>query len=279
MKLGYLGPKGTFSEQAALAYAGNLAGEVLLEQFSTIYDVICAVETGDVQEGIVPFENSIEGIVTNTIDTLIFDVNLWIKAEVTIPIAHSLLVQKDYAGEPIQKIFSHPQALAQCRKFIREKFGNVEVEPVSSTAASAEIVSKGVRNWAGIGTRRAGELFGLRPLYQQIQDENHNATRFLVVSKKAPQSADLCNKKASIVFSTMHKPGELYKILDIISIWDLNMTKIESRPMRNQMGKYVFLIDLEVNDAGDFHDALKMIERKTSFFKNLGVYDIIKPMN
>lgn len=270
MKIGYLGPEGTFTHQAALKYTKDLK-EFELIAFPIITDVLQAVENGEVDEGVVPFENSIEGTVTFTIDSLIFDVDVVIEAEIVIPIRHNLAAKKGCRAENLVKILSHPQALAQCRKYLDGKYRSVEKIQFASTAGAAKMVSVTEDAWGAICTTQAAEAFGLEILEEDIQDENQNKTRFLVVSKK--YNANLVYEgKTSIVFSTEDKPGELYKILDIISIWDLNMTKIESRPMKNELGKYVFYVDMESKNAADIRDAIKMIERKTAFFKHLGTY-------
>lgn len=269
MKIGYLGPEGTFTHQAAMKYARSLK-KFEFVPFSVITDVLQAVESGEVDEGVVPFENSIEGTVTFTIDSLIFDVNVVIEAEIVMPIHHNLVVQEGCRGEDLVKILSHPQALAQCRKYLEGKFKDVEKIQFSSTAGAAKIISETNEAWGAICTAEAAAAYGLKILDEGIQDENQNKTRFLVVSKK--QSVKPVEGKTSIAFSTEDKPGELYRILDIISIWDLNMTKIESRPMKNELGRYVFYVDMESKNAADIQDAIKMIERKTDFFKHLGTY-------
>lgn len=270
MKIGYLGPQGTFSEQAAITYTKNIPNCHCI-CYNSIHDVLLAVENGEVTEGVVPFENSIEGTVTSTIDSLIFDVNLSIIAEVIIPIRHNLIVNKLYNGEKITKIMSHPQALAQCRKFIQDNYPESAIEPVNSTAQSAMIVSQLDCNIAGISTARAAELFNNKILYKDIQDEEHNKTRFVVVTK--PTNVTYFEKTTFVLYID-HKPGALYKILDIIALWDINMTKIESRPMKNELGKYVFLIDVEAKNLNDLKDCIKMLERKTFKFKLLGSYPV-----
>lgn len=270
MKIGYLGPEGTFTHQAALKYTKDFKNFELIA-FPIITDVLQAVETGEVDEGVVPFENSIEGTVTFTIDSLIFDVDVVIEAEIVIPIRHNLVAKKGCRAEDLVKILSHPQALAQCRKYLDGKYRSVEKIQFGSTAGAAKMVSQTGEAWGAICTAEAANAFGLEILDEDIQDENQNKTRFLVVSKKH-NAKPVYEGKTSIVFSTEDKPGELYKILDIISIWDLNMTKIESRPMKNELGKYVFYIDMESKNAADIRDAIKMIERKTAFFKHLGTY-------
>ena len=273
MKIGYLGPEGTFSQMAAVKYAKN-AGVCDIVPFSKITDVLKAVENGDVDEGVVPFENSIEGTVNFTLDSLIFDVELFIKAEITVPIRHNLMTRAECVGKYPEKIFSHPQSLAQCRKYLEEHYGNVETIQVLSNSEAAKIVSESDKNYFAVSTESAAEIYGLSIVEKGIQDKSHNETRFFAVSK---QDTGITRKgKTSLVFSIDHKPGELYKALDILSIWDINLTKIESRPMKDHLGAYIFYIDLECDNINDRIDALKMLERKTNFFKLLGTYDIIK---
>lgn len=274
IKIGYLGPEGTFSEQAAINYCKNIKDFQLIK-FSNIQDVIIAVSKNEISEGIVPFENSTEGTVTVTADTLIFDADVYIKTDLILPVNENIFVKKNYNGEKINKILSHPQAIAQCRNYLHKNFNNIPIENINSTALSAELVSESKEFIAGIGPERAAELFGLKIIGYNIQDENYNATRFIVLTSKKP-SENIEHEKTSIIFTTKNKPGELYKILDIFSIWDINLTKIESRPMKNKLGTYMFIVDIESQNFDDVKDALKMIKRKSSFFKNLGSYTSFK---
>lgn len=273
MKIGFLGPKGTFSEQAAYTYAKKQESKEFV-QYNTIYDVLNAVNCSEIQEGIVPLENSIEGIVTSTIDVLIFNEKLFIKSEIVIPVEENFLVKKEYNGQKITKILSHPQALGQCNHFVRKYYADSELIPVNSTAEAAKIVSESTEFMASLSPKRAAEVYNLKMLYEKIQDDKSNQTRFVVVTKQKPKEP-IAGLKTSIVFSTQHKPGNLYRILDILAIWDLNMTKIESRPMKHELGTYVFFVDLEAENNKDLKDALKMIERKTSYFKFLGSYPVL----
>lgn len=270
LKIGYLGPEGTFSHQAARKYIRGREGAELVA-FITIPDCLEAASKGQINFAVVPIENSIEGTVNFTIDSLIFDVDVTIIEDLVLPIKHNLVARKGVTAESITKIFSHPQALAQCRKKLDANHHGIERVQVTSTAESARTVLNSHECWAGICTKEAAEIFDLQILQEDLQDEMLNETRFLVVTGQKNIKTTL-EGKTSIVFGTDDKPGELYKILDIIAIWDLNMTKIESRPMKNELGRYVFYIDMESNNAADIRDALKMIERKASFFKHLGTY-------
>lgn len=274
MKIGYMGPEGTFSEEAAQTYSKSVSGAELV-QYSSIYQVLEAVERDETQECIVPLENSIEGTVTSTIDFLIFHSSLYIKAEIVIPVWEDFLVRKNYQNENITQILSHPQALAQCTGFIRKNFPDSVLVPTNSTAEAASLVAKSLEPIAALAPKRAAEVYGLKTLYQSVQDDDRNSTRFVVVTKEHIKER-AGNAKSSIVFATQNKPGDLHRILDILSIWEINMTKIESRPMKHQLGTYVFFIDLEAKNLKDLRAAMKMVARKTSIFKFLGSYPVLK---
>jgi len=274
MKIGYLGPQGTFSHKAAKEFAKTQENHELVP-FNYIVDCLDAVNKKALDFAVVPFENSIEGTVTFTIDSLIFDVDVIIEQEIILPITHNLAVKNGVKKEVITKILSHPQALAQCKKYLDKNFHDAEKIQVSSTAEAGNIVSQSNECLGAVCTKEAAELFGLTIIEESIQDEVQNKTRFLVVSKDGP-TLPKYEGKTSIVFGTGNEPGSLYRILDIMAIWDLNMSKIESRPRKNELGKYVFYIDMESTNAADISDALKMIERKTSFFKHLGTYHTLQ---
>ncbi len=275
MNVGYLGPEGTFSQLAAEKYIKTIYNEYCsLVPFAKIQDVLKAVANGEIDEGVVPFENSIEGTVNYTIDSLIFDVDLFIKNEIIIPICHNIMTRKECVGKRPKKIFSHPQSLAQCRKYIEKNYPDVETIQVLSNSEAAKIVKESTDEYFAISTNAAAKIYSLDIIESEIQDRSHNETRFFTVTKKDTRNID--GAKTSLVFSTLNKPGELYRALDILSIWDINLTKIESRPLKDHLGTYIFYIDLECDNVYDRLDALKMLERKTNFFKHLGTYDILK---
>ena len=192
-----------------------------------------------------------------------------------IPVWEDFLVKKEYNGEKITKILSHPQALSQCAGFLRKHFPDVLLQATNSTAEAAKIVSESKECIASLSPKQSAQVYQLKALYEGVQDDDQNETRFVVVSKQKPKQ-QAKGKKTSIVFTTGHKPGDLYRVLDIISIWDINMTKIESRPMKHQLGTYIFFVDLETEIQQDLDAALKMIARKTTYFKFLGSYTVLK---
>ena len=274
MKLGYLGPKGTFSEQAAMMYAAKCPYDCEYEMFLNITDVISAVGDGIIDEGIVPLENSIEGTVTSTVDTLIFDAELYINSELILSVNQNLMVKKGVCLNDVKKIISHPQGLAQCRKYIKTT-GISETVAVSSTAEAAHIVSQGKGDTAAIAPKRAAEVYGLDIIGENIQDDGTNSTRFIVISKHKPELKSGMRTSIAFTLDDDNSPGRLYKVLDILNIYEINMIKIESRPAKHKLGTYVFCIELVADDNEDLKDAVKMLKRKVAFFKFLGSYSSI----
>ncbi|MDK2798791.1 MAG: prephenate dehydratase [Clostridiales bacterium] len=274
MKIGFLGPKGTFSQQAAEIYIDGLHAELI--QFANIAELIFAVNNGKIDEAVVPVENSIEGPVNVTLDMMAWDVDLKIKREIVVPIIHNLMVNKKQKN--ISLILSHPQAIGQCREFLNKHYPNIPIKYTYSTAQAAQLVaehsfSDNNEGWAAIAAQKASEEYNLVITHRSIQDKSNNVTRFIVLSQYSAEKTE--NSKTSIIFSTENKPGSLYRILQILHLWDINMTRIESRPAKNNLGNYIFFVDIEGHwEDDDIRDALTMIKRKTSFFKMLGSYPI-----
>jgi prephenate dehydratase len=274
VKIGYLGPKGTFSQEATLKYIESKKIQNFeIYEYNGISDLIFAVSHKEIDEGVAPIENSLEGAINVTLDMLASDVDLMIKDEVVISIVQNLLVKKGTDPEKIQCIVSHPQPIGQCRKFISTRYPDAHIKYVYSTAGAAEEVAQCDRSMAAIGSSIAARVYGLDIQENGIQDSDNNLTRFAVIAHN--DSSRTGNDKTSIVFSSEDKPGSLYRILDIFNLWDINMTRIESRPAKNELGKYIFFIDiLGHRDDEDLKDALTMVKRKSSFYKFLGSYPI-----
>ncbi|MGN1318843.1 MAG: prephenate dehydratase [Lachnospirales bacterium] len=271
MKVGYLGPRGTFTEQAAKI----MMPKDELIPYHSFSEALKAVNSDELDCAVVPIENSIEGIVNQTVDCLIFDVNLYIQKLLILPINQCFITKFGADLENITKIYSHSHAIPQCKKYISEKYPKADTISASSTAEAIKFVANSSDNIAGIGNKMAAELYGLQVVEDSIQDTDDNFTMFIKVEKK--ESFDYeSGKKITLCFSTANEPGALYKLLDIFSIFDINMSKIYSRPMKNKPMEYIFFIDIEIeNNVNDIRDALKLIERKTTFFKNLGSYNVI----
>lgn len=270
MKLGYLGPEGTFSEQAALKFIDKYD----IIPFHTIWEVLENVNSGVVDAGIVPIENSTEGTINVTVDSITFDTDLFIQSEIILNIEQNLLAKPGYSKSDIIKVVSHPQPLAQCQQYLRKNFPNAETVSVNSTADASRIVKESNEPIASIGIKRCADVYGLNILEECIQDKDDNYTNFVLVSKNDTSMPDI-GSKITIAFSILSEPGQLYRVLDIMAIWDINMTKIISRPMRNKTGEYVFFVDMELNnEKQDILNAIEMLKRKTVFFKILGSYSV-----
>lgn len=266
-KISFLGPNGTFTHEAASTISDNLIS------FCSIQSVMESVVNDKCKNGIVPIENSIEGSVTLTLDLLVHKFDLMIEGEIIIPINHNLLVNEGTQIEDITDVYSHSQALAQCQPFLEKM--NVNKHFSLSTAAAAKKV-EGQKNVAAIGTLTAGKLYNLKPLACNIQDNDTNQTRFIILSKNdhKPTGKD----KTSIVFSLYadSESGALYKILKIFAQENISLTKIESRPSKEGLGSYIFFIDLEGHRLNArISNILTEVKDKTSFFKILGSYPLV----
>jgi len=273
IKIGYLGPKGTFSFEAMKKYTGN--GPYDAQDYLSIPEIILAVQDGKLDEAIVPIENSIEGAVNATMDMIATEAGLMIKAELVLPIREHLLVKPGTDISGIRYVLSHPQPLGQCRRFLSGQLPYAQTKAVYSTSAAAQEVAEGSNELAAIGSAAAAAEYGLEIAKTDIQDNHNNHTRFIVVGMNdSPKSG---NDKTSIVFSTEDEPGSLYRVLDIFNLWDINMARIESRPAKHRLGRYIFFVDLLGHrEDGDLRDALIMVSRKTSFLKILGSYPIFR---
>lgn len=269
-KIGFLGPEGTFSHEAALKFSAKMNDGILVA-FASIPDLMAAVDGGELDEAIFPIENSLEGGVIPTLDILMEASRVKITGELTHEIHENLLGKKGTKKEDIKLIISHSQPLGQCRRYLHENFNGVELKSVNSTSVAAETVKDSDGTVASIGSAAAAKLYDLEILQPDIQDEYGNETRFIVVGSGDVENRGRC--KTSIIFSVGHTPGSLYKVLGILDLWEINMTRIESRPAKGRLGEYVFYVDIDGHMADpDTAEALQMIRRKTTFYKFLGSY-------
>ena len=269
----FLGPEGTFTEEAVLANMPE--GDYHPFPYPSIRDVLKAVESGEAALGLVPIENSIEGSVVATLDSLAFGFDeLRIVREVTHQIHQQLIARKAVELHTVTKVISHPHAYAQCRNFIREHLGNVEHEATDSTAEAVRRVSRVDRPWVAVGTRLAAEMYECHVVAADIEDAEDNRTRFVFVSRDpAPQDLDV-RYKTSIVCGIAHdQPGSLLLILQEFAHRYVNLTKIESRPTKQGLGDYIFFIDMEGRSSdGPIAQALKCLVCKLPWVKLLGSY-------
>lgn len=236
-----LGPRGTFSEEAALLRA---APEDLVT-FASFPALVSAVETGLADEAVIPIENSIEGAVSTTLDLLIHETALRIAGELVLPVRHFLVTRPGVRIDDVRIVTSHPQALGQCRRFLDRCLPAVEQVAALSTSGAVQDVAEGSDDHrAAIGTRRAAELYGGAILAHDIQDARSNVTRFVVLAREdAPPTGD---DKTSLGFLVRENiPGALHSVLTVLADERIQMTKIESRPTKGWLGEYVFLIDFE----------------------------------
>lgn len=269
IRVGFLGPPGTYSEEVAKRLFGETAR---LLPFGSIDLAIRAVAGGEIPQCVVPIENSLEGSVNVTLDTLAHEVELYISREIVMPVRHNLLVRE--VGRDIRLVLSHPQALAQCRRTLSRLYPAAELRPVDSTAEAARRVAEGEAGMAAIGSRSAAVLYGLELLAADIQDTSSNCTRFVTLQVHPLDPLGPGRWKTSIVCQIDgSRPGSLYHVLAEFAEREVNLTKIESRPARTGLGAYLFFLDME-GGIGEpkVLEALRAVERRSLWFKNLGSY-------
>ncbi|MFA5927961.1 MAG: prephenate dehydratase [Candidatus Margulisiibacteriota bacterium] len=269
-KVAFLGPSGTFSEAAGLYFVAN--SDLKLVPYETIFDAIKAVENEETEKAVVPIENSIEGSITTTMDLLV-NSDVLIEKEIDLPIVNNLLVLPGAKISKITDVISHPQPIAQCQNFLRTTWPKVNTHKADSTADAASLVAKWKKpNFAAIGHANLAKLYGLEIAASNINDYKGNMTRFVVIGQDQPKPSG--KDKTSMVFSlAKDQPGSLYKVLGEFAKRKLNLTKIESRPAKKEIGDYLFFIDLEgsVQDKS-VAEALEIVQDTASFFKLLGSY-------
>jgi prephenate dehydratase len=270
--IGYLGPQGTFTEQALLSQPDLATGS--LRPLNSISDVIAATSGGDIDLGFVPIENAIEGSVNVTIDALAFEAQLLIQREVVISIELDLLAPPGATLGDVEKVLSMPMATAQCRLYLNEHLPGVELEATNSTADAARIVGeRGDPTCAAISPRRAGELHGLEALANDVEDHPDNQTRFVAVAPAGIPSPTGHDKTMIIVFQRADRPGNLLTILQEFAARSINLTKLESRPTKKGLGDYCFIIDLEGHISDELvADCLRNIRSKQEDVKFVGSF-------
>jgi len=273
-RVGFLGPHGTFAEEAILTQP-DLAGQDLTP-LRSVPDVIGAVERGDVAVGLVPIENSIEGTVTVTLDTLAFDTDLLIQREVDLPVSLNLCARPGIKLGAVRRVLSHPNPLGQCRVWLSRKLPDVETVVTNSTAEAAEQVAAttGEVGVAAICTAYAAELNRLEVIASEIEDHPENQTRFVLVGHGVPGPTG--HDKTSIVcFQREDRPGSLLAILQEFAARAINLTKLESRPTKRSLGDYCFFIDFSGHVVDELvADCLRNLRAKQAEVKFLGSYPV-----
>ncbi len=272
MKVAFLGPAGTFAEEALRSSATGPVDEV---PYPTVYETVMAVHSGAAERAVVPIENSLEGSVTATLDTLAGEAeDVRIAAEVVLPVNHCLVARAGIELGDVTRVLSHPQAISQCRAFLRESLAGAQPASAPSTADAVRTVSESGEPWAALGTRLAAELYGCEVLAESVEDRDDNLTRFVWLARAdAPQTGEA--SKTSIVFWGFNdqSPGALARVLTELAERDVNLTKIESRPRRVQLGHYMFFADLEGGEQDPaVADALAALRERVRTLRVLGSY-------
>ncbi|MEQ8841755.1 MAG: prephenate dehydratase [Acidimicrobiales bacterium] len=270
--LAYLGPVGTFTEQAVLTQPD--LSEMELIRFGSITEVLRAVENAAVDYGFAAIENMIEGAVNATIDTLAFDADLLIQREVVMNVNLNLLAHAGVVLDDIEHVRSMPVAYAQCRRYLADHLAKAAVEATNSTAdAARELAASGRTDTAAIAPRRSAEVYGLEILAAGIEDHPENQTRFVLVSRNGVTPPTGHDKTSIVIYQRADEPGSLVAILSEFAARNINLTKLESRPTRTGLGDYCFLIDCEGHIADQVvGDALRNIQMKHGRVKFLGSY-------
>ncbi|MFZ5595448.1 MAG: prephenate dehydratase [Bacillota bacterium] len=268
-KIGYLGPRGTFTEAAARKYSGDDPVELVC--FMSLPGIVSAVDRGEVDEGVVPLENSTEGGVSQILDMVAQTGGVKFRGEVILSVRHNLLVRPGMEKSRVERVLSHPQALAQCREYLNRELPWAVQEETGSTTQAADLVACSDLPWAAIGTELAAGCYGLEIAGHDIQDSNENATRFVVLGKTdAPFSGDC---RTSLVVIARDRPGALYGILREFALRDINLTRIESRPAKKKLGQYMFFIDLEGHREEErVSRAIEVIGERAAHLRVLGSY-------
>jgi prephenate dehydratase len=256
MRLGFLGPAGTFSEEAVRAATAGDGGDGELVPFASIHEAVMAVQAGAIDRALVPIENSLEGGVSATLDALAFEAReVEIVGETVLAIRNCLIARDDLPLPLIEVVVSHPQPLGQCARFLRSEVPNATVRATTSTADAVREVAASHSPWAAVGPRSAAALYGCRVLREGIDDEPDNATRFVWLGRAGTPPVvpgggadpDGAPWKTSVVFAGAgdQSPGWLVRCLSEFAFRGVNLTRIESRPSKGRLGHYLFHVDME----------------------------------
>jgi len=264
-EVAFQGEVGAYSEEAALQFFGP---SITTKPYETLDDVFKVVEQDEVQFGIVPVENSLEGSISRVYD-LLLDSSLKVCGETELRVSHCLIGSPEARLDLIKRVYSHPQALAQCKTFLKHL--GCELIPTYDTAGSVKMIKEKAITDGAIASARAAEIYGMKIIAREIEDTPNNFTRFFILSKEdSPPSG---NDKTSIVFSVKHRPRALYEFLQEFAIRNINLTKIESRPTRQKPWEYNFYLDFEGHREDKVpQEVLENLDRTSLFLKILGSY-------
>ena len=266
MLVAFQGEIGAYSEEAAFHFFGP---SIQVKPCESLDDVFRVVEQGKTHFGVVPIENSLEGSISRVYD-LLLDFSLRVWGETELRVIHCLIASPAARLDLVKRVYSHPQALGQCRAFLKHL--DCELIPTYDTAGSVKMIKEqGITDGAAIAGTRAAEIYGMKILAREIEDNPNNFTRFFILAKQ--DSPPTGNDKTSIVFSVKHKPGALYEFLKELSDRNINLTKIESRPTKQRPWEYNFYLDFDGHHEDETsREALASLEKTSLFLKVLGSY-------
>jgi prephenate dehydratase len=277
MRVGYLGPAGTFSEEAVRAAVGDADAELV--PHASIHETVMAVQYGAVDRALVPIENSLEGGVSATLDALALDAgDVTIVGETVLGIRNCLIARVDMPLDRIEVVVSHPQPLGQCARFLRAEVGGATVRPATSTADAVRTIAETPEPWAALGPRSAAGLYGCRVLREGVDDNPDNVTRFVWLAPAGtapPAGADGAPWKTSVVFAGAgdQAPGWLVRCLSEFAFRGVNLVRIESRPRPGPLGHYLFHVDMEGRDVDPpVSHAIAALRRHCEEVRLLGSY-------
>ena len=270
--MAFLGPEGTFSEEALLTQPDYAARTVV--PMATLAEVVEAVDAGQAELGFVPIENAIDGTVTTTVDSLVFDVNLLVQREVVIDVHLALMAPAGTDLGEVRRLLSFPVATAQCRHFLAAKLPGVEVVATNSTAESARLLGADpAAGTAALAPPLAARLYGLQILVAAAEDHPDNQTRFVALARRGVPAPTGHDKTSIVCFQRQDRPGSLQAILSEFAARSINLTKLESRPTKRGLGHYCFLVDLQGHVADEVvADCLRVVQADLADVKFLGSY-------
>jgi len=268
LEIAYLGPEATFTHQAVKRHFGSSAKTI---PCGTIDAVFAEVERGEAAFGVVPVENSSEGVVNHTLDCFV-DSSLQIVAEIVVDVEHCLLARDGLRESAIERVYSHPQALAQCRGWLSANLKQASLVPSASTADAARSAKEDTAG-AAVSGQLAARMYGLTVLRRNLQDHHDNVTRFLVVGKTSQAVGNASNVKTSLLMTLPDTPGALLEVLAHFERRKINLSKIESRPTKRKAWDYVFFLDLDGGgDEPRVAEVLEILAKRCDLFKVLGTY-------
>jgi prephenate dehydratase len=279
LRVAFLGPAGTFTEEALRA---SSPGEVEELPYATVFETVMAVQDGEADRAVVPIENSLEGGVTATLDALATDASrVRIAAEVVHPVHHCVVAARELDLTEVTRVVSHPQATAQCQRFLRDRLPEAERLSAASTAEAVRVVAGSQESWVALGSRLSAELYGCLVLAADVEDHAYNLTRFVWLAREGESEPPEPGTpaKTSVVFwgAGDESPGWLVSVLSELSERGINLTKIESRPRRVRLGHYMFFADLEgAEDAPPVREALSALTARVETLRVLGSYPAVR---